>query len=52
VPAAIPVRTDTYYFSLSTKSGLYENALKAQALTVYAPDGMRGLTMELYAVTL
>jgi type VI secretion system protein ImpJ len=51
VPAAVPVRPDTYYFLLSTKNGLYENALKAQAIAVYAPDGMRDLKMELIAFT-
>ena len=51
VPAAIPVRSNTYYFSLSTKSPLYEKALDAGALAVYAPDGMPGLKIELIAVT-
>jgi type VI secretion system protein ImpJ len=36
VPAAVPVRPDTYYFSLSTKSGLYDNVLKAGAIAIYA----------------
>jgi type VI secretion system protein ImpJ len=51
VPAAIPVRPDTYYFSIATKSVFYENALKAQALTIYAPDGMNALKIELFGVT-
>ena len=51
VPAAVPVRPDTYYFSLSTRNGLYENALKAQAIAIYAPDGMRDLKIELIAFT-
>lgn len=51
VPAAVPVRPDTYYFLLTTKSGLYENALKAQAIAIYAPDGMRDLKIELIAFT-
>jgi type VI secretion system protein ImpJ len=51
VPAAVPVRPDTYYFLLSTKNGLYENALKAQAIAVYAPAGMRDLNIELIAFT-
>ncbi|MBW8900720.1 MAG: type VI secretion system baseplate subunit TssK, partial [Massilia sp.] len=51
VPAAVPVRPDTYYFSLSTRNGLYENALKAQAIAIYAPDGMRELKIELIAFT-
>jgi type VI secretion system protein ImpJ len=51
VPAAVPVRPDTYYFSLSTKNGLYENALKAEVIAIYAPDGMRELKIELIAFT-
>jgi type VI secretion system protein ImpJ len=47
VPAAVPVRPDTYYFSVSPKSTLYENALKAQAIAVYVPDGMVGISIEL-----
>lgn len=50
VPPAIPVRPNTYYFSLSTKSPLYEKALKAERLAVYAPDGIPGLKIELIAV--
>lgn len=49
VPAAVPVRPDTYYFAVSTKGTLYENALKANALGVYAPDGMPGLKIALIA---
>lgn len=51
VPSAIPVRPNTYYFSLSTKSALYEKALDEGTLAVYAPDGMPGLKIELIAVT-
>jgi type VI secretion system protein ImpJ len=51
VPAAVPVRPDTYYFSLSTRNGLYENALKAEAIAIYAPAGMRDLKIELIAFT-
>ena len=51
VPPAIPVRPNSYYFSVSTKSALYEKALDAEALAVYVPDGIPGLKMELIAVT-
>jgi type VI secretion system protein ImpJ len=51
VPSAIPVRPNTYYFSLSTKSALYEKALDAGTLAIYAPDGIPGLKIELIAVT-
>lgn len=50
VPAAIPVRPGTYYFSLSAKSPLYDNALKAAALSLYAPDGIPGLKTELILI--
>jgi type VI secretion system protein ImpJ len=51
VPPAIPVRPNSYYFSVSTKSALYEKALDARALAIYAPDGIPGLKIELIAVT-
>jgi type VI secretion system protein ImpJ len=51
VPPAIPVRPNTYYFSLSTKSPLYEKALATGALAIYTPDGIPGLKLELIAVT-
>jgi type VI secretion system protein ImpJ len=51
VHAAVPVRPNTYYFSVATKGTLYENALKAGALAVYAPDGIPGLKIELIAIS-
>jgi type VI secretion system protein ImpJ len=51
VPPAVPVRSNTCYFSLATKGALYENALKAGALAIYAPDGIPGLKMELIAIS-
>lgn len=51
VPAAIPVRPNTYYFSLSAKSRLYENALKQGQLAVYALDGIPGLEIALIAIS-
>lgn len=50
VPAAIPVRPDTYYFSLDSKSVLYEQMLKAQSILIYAPSGIQDLQLELLAV--
>jgi type VI secretion system protein ImpJ len=50
VPSAVPVRPNTYYFSVSTKSALYDNAMKAGALAVLALEGIPGLKMELIAV--
>ncbi|MES2075499.1 MAG: type VI secretion system baseplate subunit TssK [Pseudomonadota bacterium] len=51
VPAAIPVRPDTYYFALDNKGVLYEQMMKAQSISVYAPSGTRDLRLELIAVT-
>jgi type VI secretion system protein ImpJ len=50
VPPAIPVRPNTYYFSISPKSALYEKALDAGALALYTPDGIPGLHIELIAM--
>jgi len=51
VPAAIPVRPDTYYFALDNKSPLYERMLQAQSISIYVPSGMSDLRIELLAVT-
>ena len=50
VPAAIPVRPGTYYFALDSKSALYEAMLQAQAISIYVPDGVAGLQLELIAL--
>lgn len=51
VPVAIPVRPNTYYFSLSKKGPSYENMLKAQTISLYVPDGMKDIKLELLALT-
>ena len=51
VPAAIPVQPDTYYFALEGKGMLYEQMLKAQSISIYAPAGIRDLRLGLIAVT-
>lgn len=51
VPAAIPVRPDTYYFAIENRGALYEQMLKAQSISVYVPAGIRDLQLELIAVT-
>jgi len=50
VPSAVPVRPNTCYFSVSNKSALYDNAIAAKMLGVYALDGIPGLKIELIAV--
>lgn len=50
VPPEVPVRPNTYYFSLGSKSELYEAMLKAQAITVYVPTGMKNLKLELLGI--
>ncbi|HJV01599.1 MAG TPA: type VI secretion system baseplate subunit TssK [Burkholderiaceae bacterium] len=51
LPASVPVRPDTYYFTLDSKSVLYEQMMKAQSITVYVPRGFPDLRLELLAVT-
>ncbi|QGZ41009.1 type VI secretion system protein ImpJ [Pseudoduganella flava] len=50
VPAEVPVRPNTYYFALIAKGDLYDDMLKAQAITIYAPTGMKGLRLELFGI--
>jgi type VI secretion system protein ImpJ len=51
VPAAIPVRPNTYYFVLERRRELYENMLKAQAISIYTPAGITDLQLELMAIS-
>jgi type VI secretion system protein ImpJ len=50
VPAAVPVRPGSYYFSVEPRGPLYERMLASQALTIYAPSGIPDLRLELVAV--
>lgn len=51
VPAAIPVRPDTLYFSVDKKGHLYDRMLQAQSVSIYVPTGLADLKLELMAVT-
>ena len=51
VPAALPVRPDTYYFTIEAKGKMYERMLQAQSVSIYVPSGMSELKLELVAVT-
>lgn len=50
VPAAVPIRPNTYYFALPGKGPLYAKMLQAQAASVYVPSGIRELSLELFAM--
>lgn len=51
VPAPIPVRPGACYFALDAHGPLYERMLKAQSVTIYAPESYRDLKIEMIAVT-
>ncbi|MGE0012182.1 MAG: type VI secretion system baseplate subunit TssK [Azoarcus sp.] len=51
VPSAIPVRPGTCYFALEPKGQLYQQMLKAQSITIYAPSNYRDLSLELIVLT-
>ena len=51
VPAAVPVRPDTCYFTIEPKGQMYDRMLQAQSISIYVPAGMNELTLELVAVT-
>jgi type VI secretion system protein ImpJ len=51
LPAAVPVRPDTCYFTLEAKGQMYERMLQAQSISIYVPSGIKELKLELLAVT-
>ena len=50
VPAAIPVRPNTYYFVIEPRGPLYDRMLAAQTITLYVPSGIADLRLELFAL--
>ncbi len=50
-PSAIPVRPGMLYFALEPRGALYEQMLKSQTVTVYIPNGLTELKLELIALT-
>lgn len=50
VPAAIPVRPGSYYFSIEPHGAIYERMLQAQSIAIYVPSGFKDLKLELMAV--
>jgi type VI secretion system protein ImpJ len=51
VPAALPMRPNTYYFALGRQGPKYANLMKARAIWIYTADGFPNLTLELVALT-
>ena len=51
VPAEVPVRPNTYYFSIENKGGIYDAMIKAQAMAIYVPSGLKGLKRELFGIS-
>lgn len=51
VPAEVPVRPNTYYFSIDNKGSIYDSMIKAQAIAIYVPSGIKGLKLELFGIS-
>lgn len=51
VPAAVPVRPGTYYFSIEPHGPLYERMLQSQSIMIYVPEGFSDLKLQLFGVT-
>lgn len=51
VPAALPIRPNTYYFALDSHGVPYENMLKAQTIRIYVPATIAGVKLELVGLT-
>lgn len=50
VPASIPVRPGSYYFSVEPHGALYERMLASGAAMIYTPAGFSNLKLELFAI--
>lgn len=51
VPVEVPVRPNTYYFSLVNKNEHIKAARKERMITIYAPIFFKELKIELFAIT-
>lgn len=51
VPMEIPLRAETYYFSIEARGELYEAMKKCMAIAIYAPNTFIDLRLELFAVS-
>lgn len=50
VPMEVPVRPDTYHFSLENRGELFDAMLKSEAIAIYAPSTFAELKLELFAI--
>jgi type VI secretion system protein ImpJ len=50
VPPAIPVRPGVVYFAIEARGPLYERMLQGQTITLYVPQGIPDLQLELFAL--
>ncbi len=50
VPAAIPVRPGSYYFSIEPHGPIYERMMQARNVAIYVPSGFKDFKLELMAV--
>ena len=51
VPAAVPVRPNTHYFSLENKGAVYDEMLRQRELRMEMPTDFAGLKVELFCLT-
>ena len=51
VPAAVPVRPNTHYFSLENKGAVYDEMLRQRELSMEVPTDFAGLKVELFCLT-
>lgn len=51
VPSALPIRPNTHYFTFENRNSLYETMLKEESIAIYVPAGIKGLKLELFALT-
>lgn len=50
VPAAIPVRPGSYYFSIEPHGPIFDRMMQAKSMAIYVPSGFKDFKLELMAV--
>lgn len=50
VPSAIPVKPNYSYFAVNNRGDMYERMMKVRSMSIYTPDSLSDLKIELIAV--
>lgn len=49
-PSALPIRAGNHYFALEANGDIYQRMIQARSISIYVPQTLSGITLELVAV--